>query len=149
MFVCASGSAKARHTWCKVILKRFIAFCAAAGILAIPVVSFFIDWRVAVANGFLAWFGYALFGLGAVVSSVNFYLSFLRYPLFILRGRSRDDFRFVSGLPMIGMFVIPGLALAPASPWLSIASLALLLADTGNIPWFVVSVWRDKSFWEA
>jgi hypothetical protein len=129
------------------ILGKFIAFCIAVGVLAIPIWSLHVDWRLAF--GPLPWLGYSLFGLGSLVSLTNFYLSLLRYPLFILRGRSRDEYRHISGFPMVGMLVLFGLALTPASRALSLATFVLLLIDTGNIPWFVVAVWRDDSFWNA
>ena len=128
------------------ILGKLIAlFCIAFGILGIPLWSLQTDWRLAF--GPLPWLGYLLFGLGALVSVCNFYLSFLRYPLFILRRRSRDEYRHISGFPMAGMFVLFGLVLTPASPSFSLTTLFLLLIDTGNIPWFVFSMWKDDSFW--
>ncbi len=50
---------------------------------------------------------------------------------------------------MVGMLVLFGLALTPASLALSLATLLLMLLDTGNIPWFIASMWRDDSFWDA
>jgi hypothetical protein len=129
------------------ILGKFIACCIAVGILGIPIWALHVDWRFAF--GPLPWLGYLLFGLGALVSLTNFYLSFLRYPLFVLRGRSRDEYQHISGFPMVGMLVLFGLALTPASSSLSLAALLFMLIDTGNIPWFVVSMWKDDSFWNA
>ena len=45
------------------------------------------------------------------------------------------------------MLVRAGLAVAPASTALSLFALVLLLVDTGNIPWFVMKVWKDEGFW--
>jgi hypothetical protein len=35
----------------------------------------------------------------------------------------------------------------PASPAWSLGALFLVVIDTGNLPWFIVSVWNDDSFW--
>ena|SRR5688572_3520282 len=129
------------------MLRRLIALCLAAAVLAIPICSLLVDWRIA--EGACAWFGYSLFGFGAIVGLANFYLSFFRYPFLMLRGRSPDDIRFISCIPIVGMAVIPGLVLTPPSLWLSTATLAVLAVDTGNLPWFVVAVWKDRSFWET
>lgn len=130
------------------ILRKFIALCLAVGILGIPIGSLYVHSRFAFGPG--PYFGYPLFVLGALVCVCNFYLSFLRYPLFVLRGGSRDQYRRISGLPMAGMFVLFGLALTPASSSLSLATLVFLLIDTGNLPWFIASVWKeDDSFWNA
>jgi hypothetical protein len=128
------------------ILGKLIALCIAIGILGIPIASLHVDWRLAF--GPLPWLGYLVFGLGALVCITNFYLSFLRHPIFVLR-RSRDEYRHISGFPIVGMLVLFGLALTPPSPALSLATLLLLLVDTGNIPWFIASMWRDNSFWNA
>ncbi|HTF90481.1 MAG TPA: hypothetical protein VK843_18840 [Planctomycetota bacterium] len=128
------------------LLKSASALLPAA-VLAIPIASIFLDWRIA--DGNHAIIAYALFGFGALVSIFNFYLSILRRPLWIARGRSPHEIRFVSGIPLLGRLVLAGLALAPASLVLSCASLLLVLADTGNIGWFIVAIWRDDSFWRA
>ena len=101
------------------------------------------------AFGPLPWLGYVLLGLGALASLTNFYLSFLRRPLFIRRGGSVSDYRHISGLPLVGMVVLLGLPLVPASPLWSLSTLFLLLIDTGNLPWFIVAVWNDDAFWGA
>jgi hypothetical protein len=130
------------------LLLKSTAALLPVAVLAIPIASFFIDWRLA--DGSHAIIAYALFGFGALISVLNFCLSFLRRPLLIARGRSPAEIRFVSGIPLLGMLVLVGLALAPASLALSWASLLLVLADTGNIGWFVVAmIWRDDSFWRA
>ncbi|MGH8067286.1 MAG: hypothetical protein ACRERE_19035 [Candidatus Entotheonellia bacterium] len=106
----------------------------------------FVDWRV---GGGYSSVGYAAFALGALYSLVNFYLSFVR-P-YVLRALVSDQasVRNVSGIPLLGMLTVPALAFVPPSVGLSIACLGLILADTGNVLWFVVAVWRDKSFWKA
>ena len=45
------------------------------------------------------------------------------------------------------MLTVPGLALAPASNWLSVTCLLSIAADTGDALWFVIAVWKDRSFW--
>jgi hypothetical protein len=66
------------------------------------------------------------------------------HPLLRRQGKLRN----VSGIPLVGMAVVAGLLLAPASVGLSVACLVLMLLDTGNLIWFVACVWRDDSFWQ-
>jgi hypothetical protein len=44
--------------------------------------------------------------LGGVISVLNFYLSWLRYPLYRLRGGKRESYRFVSGIPLFGSLLL-------------------------------------------
>ena len=92
--------------------------------------------------------GIVIFVLGAVVSVTNMYTSFLRYPVHLLLGKSRDSYKHVSGLPLLGGLVLIGAWLLPQGLWLSTATALLMLLDTGGISWFVVTIWSDPSFWE-
>jgi hypothetical protein len=85
---------------------------------------------------------------GGAFCWLNFYLSFIRYPLHRLRGQPRETFRWTSGIPLIGsLCVVAGLVLMKVSGALpSTALLALALAsvalDTGGIHWFIgTMVW--------
>lgn len=106
---------------------------------------FLTEWRLL--GGQYPKVGYGIFVLGAVVSIVNMYTSYLRYPVHRLLGKSRDSYKHVSGLPLIGGFVLIGAWLLPQSLWLSLVTALLMLLDTGGISWFVVTVWSDPSFW--
>lgn len=74
-----------------------------------------------------------LLALGTLIVAVNVYTSFLRYPLHRLRGGTRDDFRFVSGVPLVGSLLLC-LAAACLGPWPALAwtALALCLLDTSG-----------------
>jgi len=77
--------------------------------------------------------GYGIFMLGAVVSVVNMYTSYLRYPVHRVLGKSRDSYKHVSGFPLIGGLVLIGAWLLPQSLWLSLVTALLMLLDTGGV----------------
>lgn len=92
-----------------------------------------------------------LCGLGAFITTINFYLSFLRFPLHLLRGGTRASYRWTSAIPLVGsMSLWIGAALihrsSPVLMWLAIAVSVL---DTGGLHWFVASMiyhhFRDHS----
>jgi hypothetical protein len=127
------------------MIRRACALVIVGGFLGLPVASLLCPWRVA--DGGLVALGYVLFSLGALIAVSNFYLSFLRVPILRLRGRALSDIRHVSVIPVFGMLIVLGLALAPANRPLSIIALLLTLLDTGNILWFLLAVWNDHTFW--
>lgn len=90
-----------------------------------------------------------LFSAGAGVAILNAYLSFLRYPLHRLRGRSPDTYRHASGFPMVGtLLLVLGWLLMPSSPWAHISLVLFLVADTGGPLWFValtIYAWITES----
>jgi hypothetical protein len=79
--------------------------------------------------------GWIALGLAALIGALNFYLSWLRYPLYRLLGW---EFHFVSGLPGIGticlLLAIPCLWNVPGV-WEAI--LAISIIDTGGLLWFL------------
>jgi len=76
--------------------------------------------------------GVVLFGLGTLVTGVNVYTSFIRYPLHRWRGGTRDDFRWVSGIPLVGsLFLWLAALFLVAQPVLAWAALVMSLFDTG------------------
>jgi hypothetical protein len=87
--------------------------------------------------------GWILFGLGAFLCLVNFYLSFLRRPLRRLRGLPDESDRWVSGFPLLGSLLVAlsmiGLHEVPGMIPLAAAS---ILIDTGGIHWFVGSLFH-------
>lgn len=105
---------------------------------------FLTEWRLL--GGQYQKVGYGIFLLGAIVSIINFYISYLRYPTHRLLGKSRDTYKYVSGLPLIGGLVLIGAWLLPQNLWLSLTTALLMLLDTGSISWFVVMAWSDPSF---
>jgi hypothetical protein len=78
---------------------------------------------------------------GGLVAGLNFYLSFLRYPLHRATGR---PYRHVSGLPLLGsLLLFPFAALHLESPLLLGLSVLFLCLDTGGIAWLAaVLLWQ-------
>ncbi len=91
--------------------------------------------------------GVCVYSLGAWVCLLNFYTSFLRFPIHRLRGGSEEDYKFVSGIPLVGVLVLLGMALLPINTYITLASIALIVMDTGSVTWFVISIWGDDSMW--
>jgi hypothetical protein len=85
-----------------------------------------------------------------IVAALNFYLSFIRPRVFSSRHGSMDGYRHVSGFPMIGTLLLTIGALlgfgAIGSALFGVAAFAL---DTGGSAWFLISTWRDRSFWDT
>ncbi len=85
--------------------------------------------------------GWVMFGLGATVCVVNFYLSWLRYPLHRVRGGDPRSYQRVSGLPLVGSLLVMGSwALwlhGVGSVALDVTAWAIALIDTGGIHWFL------------
>jgi hypothetical protein len=85
--------------------------------------------------------GLAFLAVGGLVASVNFYTSFLRYPLHRWRGGTRANFRWVSGFPLVG---IACLLLAAAClrdhPELMWMALVLALLDTSGPHWLAANL---------
>ena len=86
----------------------------------------------------MVFLGIVFLVLAAVIAAVNFFLSFVRYPLCRFFGWK---YPHISGLPAVGTL---SLALAnlllPSSTLLLRGTLILAVADTGGIPWFVAVV---------
>ena len=83
--------------------------------------------------------GLTLFASGALVVWVNVYTSFIRYPLHRWRGGTREDFRWVSGVPLVGSFLLLFAAVALSGEGghrgLMWAALVVSLLDTGGPIW--------------
>ncbi len=81
------------------------------------------------------WIG--LLGLGGAICAVNAYVSFLRYPIHRLRGRTPEEIRRVSGFPVVGSLLV---VVSLIGLWDDAAArtvgLALILIDTGGLHWF-------------
>lgn len=92
--------------------------------------------------------GIGFMAVGAFVAAINFYLSFIRFPLYVARHRSKEGYRFVSGIPMIGsVLIISGAISAFGSVDIALVGVAAFVLDTGGSGWFIVCTWRDGSFW--
>ncbi len=76
--------------------------------------------------------------VGGFSCALNFYLSFLRYPLHKLRRGSDVEYRWASGIPVVGsVLVLMSLASLHLETWLLYTALTLMLVDTGGIHWFL------------
>src|SRR5690606_18821586 len=84
--------------------------------------------------------GCMLLVLGAWITALNFYLSFLDYPVSILRKRPHH---FVSGFPLVGsLFLAVGAGMLWDKTPLSRFALVFAIFDTGGIHWFIgVMIW--------
>ncbi len=91
--------------------------------------------------------GYSLFVLGGLGSIINFYLSFLRYPIHRLRHGKDAKYQWVSGMPLFDALLVLGLLLLPKNLWLCGLAFLLLCVNTGGILWFVIFTWKDDSLW--
>ncbi len=84
---------------------------------------------------------FILVGLGTLITALNFYLSFVRYPLHRLFHKDKS-YKFASGLPLIGSILLwVGAYIFLSSGTLNYAAFALgvSLFDTGGIHWFFIS----------
>ena len=73
---------------------------------------------------------YILFIIGSLICFLNFYLSFLDYPV--------QKFKSISGLPLVGsLFVAISLIFLYKSNLLLTVGLILIAIDTGGIHWFL------------
>jgi hypothetical protein len=80
----------------------------------------------------------------------NFYLSFVRGVIHLLRNGCLEGYRHVSGLPMIGnLLAILGVFLGFGAIVPAVIGLVAVAIDTGGAPWFVGCTWRDASFWDV
>jgi hypothetical protein len=82
--------------------------------------------------------GYFLFCLGGFICAANFYLSFLRYPMHLLKRVQKADYKWKSGIPLFGsLFVLLSIILLRDVFWILIAGIALIIIDTGGFHWFL------------
>lgn len=86
----------------------------------------------------IAWIG---FSFGALLCVTNFYLSNIRYPLHRWRGRPRETYHWISGIPLFGQ-VFVGLSLLQLreNPWVLWAGIVLMLFDTLGFHVFISSL---------
>lgn len=77
---------------------------------------------------------YTLFAVGAFVCFLNFYLSFLRYPLYRLFGR---EYKHVSGVPLFGsLLLIIAVTMLHEHSLFFWIGITIALLDTGGLHWF-------------
>jgi hypothetical protein len=81
--------------------------------------------------------GLLFLALGTLLVWVNVYTSFVRYPLHRLRGGTREDFRWVSGVPLVGIFVLMLAVICFGRQYLALTWTAIVIAalDTSGPHW--------------
>jgi hypothetical protein len=86
-----------------------------------------------------------LMGVALLLSGLNLYLAFIRPALF----RNRPDYRFVSGVPMVGtLSALVGTIVGWGIKIPCLLGLATLFLDPGGLPWFIIGTWPDASLWD-
>jgi hypothetical protein len=79
--------------------------------------------------------------LGGLICCLNFYLSFLRYPIHRVSGGEKDNYKWYSGLPVIGsLFVAISLLTYWQTTSIFIVAIILIAIDTGGIHWFLGTI---------
>ncbi len=80
-----------------------------------------------------------IFGVfGALVCALNIYLSLLRYPLHRLKGGTKQSYKYVSGFPLVGFYVLALLHPLHDQPIAIAFVIILALLDPGGIITFLV-----------
>ena len=89
--------------------------------------------------------GYVFLIFALLVALFNFYLSFVRYLL----AKDKVNYRLTSGIPILGVILgVIGCSFTFGDMRsISLGVLALSL-DTGGTLWFLISTWKDSSFWD-
>ncbi len=94
-------------------------------------------------------------GLGWTLAALmlglfNSYLSFVWPHVFRWRHGSLEQYRHVSGVPGLGtILVVVGGLLGFGSVVTASVGLAAILLDTGGSFWFLLTTWKDSSFWDG
>lgn len=83
---------------------------------------------------------YAMFALGCWICGFNFFVSFLRYPFYKLRGREHE-YRWESGVPLLGSALVLFAIFTLREPiWIVVVGLAVAVTDTGGIHWLLATM---------
>ena len=89
----------------------------------------------------MPWVAAALFIYGGWLCCYNFYCYFLRYGVHLLRGGTRENYRWDSGCPLLGsLFVAISLAWFWSNPTMLIQGGVLILIDTGGVHWMICTI---------
>jgi hypothetical protein len=87
---------------------------------------------------------------GTIIAILNLYLSLLRPLRYRWRGQPTEDYRHISGIPLIGTLLILAAAVIGFGSFVvATAGIAATLADTGSPFWFLVATWKDQSLWDT
>ncbi len=83
------------------------------------------------------------------IAALNFHLSFLRERLYLRANGSREGYRNVSVVPIVGTaLVVVGAVLGFGSSICATLGLLAVALDTGGFTWFVICTWGDASLWD-
>lgn len=78
---------------------------------------------------------YILFVFGGFICLTNFYLSFIRHPLYKL---IHKRYKWVSGIPVVGSISVAlSLIFLYRTTWVLITGLFLIAIDTVGLLWFL------------
>lgn len=84
---------------------------------------------------------YAIFAYGCCVSLINFYIKFLHCPINCILGRTVDDSKSSSLIPIIGsLLIIVSVYSVAEIPWLFWGGVVSAILDTGGLHWFAVMI---------
>ena len=90
--------------------------------------------------------GMVLIGLALFVSACNVYFSFIRPLLF----QHRPNYRWVSGIPGIGTFlIVAGVLVGFGGVLPATLGIVAFLLDTGGTLWFLIATWDDAGLWDV
>ena len=83
----------------------------------------------------------AVLGFGSLICAINFYLSFLRYPVFLRGEGKKEEYRHASGFPLVGSaLVAAALVFGDFDHWIFWSGIVVALLDTGGIHSFLATV---------
>ena len=85
----------------------------------------------------------------AAFALLNFHLSVFRPLLYRLWHGSLEEFRFVSGFPLIGtVLALIGGIVGFGALSAALIGIGAILVDTGGSFWFLLATWHDRSLWD-
>lgn len=89
-----------------------------------------------------------VFSLATLGILLNVHLSWVRPILHKRKQGSMENYKHISGIPIIPslLVIIAALMLTPRI-WPCILATILLLLDTGSPIWFVIMTWKDDSLY--
>jgi len=85
------------------------------------------------------WTAGILLVIGGLICLFNFYLVFLRYPVYRLVGGNPAEYRFKPGIPLLGS-LLTALSLIAfwSNPWLAAIAILLMLMDIDGLHWYIL-----------
>jgi biotin transporter BioY len=87
--------------------------------------------------------------IAALLAAFNFYLVVGRPWLHRRRGLAAESMRHVSGIPGIASIIILHAVFSNlGSRVVAVAALITLAVDSYGLPWALIAIWKDRTFWE-